>query len=186
MASLTRIIYISRSTFNTSVVDGHIEPSVARILAKSRINNRKNKLVGVLYFGDGCFFQCLEGETAAVEALYAKLLHDPRHTDLKVLLRKSITKLSFTDWAMKYVPLEGQMKKLLADHGYKSFDPYKFDAELIKQVILLLYGNQEVDDGAIDGPKFNQQKRSTFRLNVSAILMSAIAIVLSISTLAIR
>ncbi len=185
MASLTRIIYISRSTFNTSDTDGHIEPNVARILAKSRVNNRKNGLVGVLYFGDGCFFQCLEGETATVEALYAKLLNDPRHKDLKVLLRKSITKLSFTDWAMKYVPLETQMKKLLVENGYNSFDPYQFNAELIRQVIVLLHGNKEVDDGAIDGPQFNQQKRFTFRLNVSAIALSVIAILLSITTLAI-
>ena len=92
MTSLTRIIYISRSTFKWSVNDGGIEPAVARILSKSRINNRKNGLVGVLYFGEGCFFQCLEGETATIEALYAKLLKDPRHKDLKVLVRKSIIK----------------------------------------------------------------------------------------------
>ena len=185
MTSLTRIIYISRSTFKWSVIDGGIEPAVARILSKSRVNNRKNGLVGVLYFGEGCFFQCLEGETATIEALYAKLLKDPRHKDLKVLVRKSITKLSFNDWAMKYVPVEDKIKQLLAEYGNKNFDPYQFEPELIRQMILLLHGNQEVDDGAIDGPQFNQQKRLSFRLNVSAIVISTIAIILSITTLLI-
>ncbi len=60
MPNLVWIIYISRSTFTPSGVSMAIEPNVARILAKSRVNNRRNGLVGVLYFCDGCFFQCLE------------------------------------------------------------------------------------------------------------------------------
>ena len=65
-----------------------IEPNVARILAKSRINNRRDGLVGVLYFGDSCFFQCLEGTESAVDALYARLQSDTRHTDIKLLSHK--------------------------------------------------------------------------------------------------
>ena len=59
MDRLVQIIYISKSSFTPTVNSAGIEPNVARILVKSRINNRKNGLVGVLYFGDGCFFQCL-------------------------------------------------------------------------------------------------------------------------------
>ena len=73
MSRLIQIIYISRSSFITTTNSTEIEPNVARILAKSRVNNRKNGLVGVLYFGDGCFFQCLEGEETEVDKLYSKL-----------------------------------------------------------------------------------------------------------------
>lgn len=39
-----------------------IEPSVARILSQSRLNNARRGLVGALYFGGGgCCFQYLEG-----------------------------------------------------------------------------------------------------------------------------
>ena len=78
MSDLVQIVYVSRSTFTTMPAELGIEPSVARILAQSRINNSRRGLVGALYFGDGCFFQCLEGRTADVERViahydYAKL-----------------------------------------------------------------------------------------------------------------
>ena len=140
MQRLIQIVYVSRSTFTPSGLTMGIEPNVARILAKSRINNRRNGLVGVLYFGNGCFFQCLEGEEATVDALYARLQSDNRHKDVTLFSRKSITALSYTDWAMKYVPIEKEMSNLLAAGGYKTFDPYQFDAAMIQKVMALLQG----------------------------------------------
>lgn len=139
MQRLIQIIYISRSTFTPSGLTMGIEPNVARILAKSRINNRRNGLVGVLYFGDGCFFQCLEGDEAAVDALYARLQSDSRHKDIKLFSRKQISGLSYAEWSMKYVPIEKEMSRLLAKGGYKKFDPYQFDDAMIKDVMSLLH-----------------------------------------------
>lgn len=139
----TQIIYISRSTFTPNPATNGIEPNVARILAKSRVNNRKNGLVGVLYFGDGCFFQCLEGEESKVNSLYQTLLHDDRHTDLKLLSKKPIEELSFSDWSMKYVPLEEQMNQLLIANGYKSFNPYQFSTHMIEKVLELLFRSED-------------------------------------------
>lgn len=139
----TQIVYISRSTFTPNPATNGIEPNVARILAKSRVNNRKNGLVGVLYFGDGCFFQCLEGEEGAVDRLYQTLLHDDRHTDIKLLSKKSIEELSFADWSMKYVPLEDDMNRLLVANGYKSFNPYMFSTHMIEKVLELLFASND-------------------------------------------
>lgn len=61
VSDLVQIVYVSRSTFTSMPAAQGIEPSMARILAQSRINNARRGLVGALYFGDGCFFQCLEG-----------------------------------------------------------------------------------------------------------------------------
>lgn len=139
----TQIIYISRSTFAPSTATNGIEPNVARILAKSRVNNRKNGLVGVLYFGDGCFFQCLEGEESAVDKLYQTLLQDDRHTDIKLLSKKSVEELSFSEWSMKYVPLEDQMNRLLVSNGYKSFNPYQFSTHMIEKILELLFASND-------------------------------------------
>jgi Sensors of blue-light using FAD len=138
MKKLIQLIYISRSTFGASESFNGIDPSVGRILLKSRTSNHKNGLVGVLYFGNGCFFQCLEGSEESVDDLYAKLHVDSRHTDLKLLSRKPITALSFEDWAMKYVPLDQEMNQLLRMHGYKDFDPYNFNALMTQKVMSLL------------------------------------------------
>ncbi|WP_373187041.1 BLUF domain-containing protein [Halopseudomonas sp.] len=140
MTDLIRIVYISRATFPISAANDGIEPTVARILSTSRTNNRKNGLVGMLYYGDGCFFQCLEGETSKVQALYKTLLKDPRHKDLKVLASEPIKRLSFPDWSMKYVPVDGHMLRLLEEHGFETFDPYRFDHHLVERVMQLLQG----------------------------------------------
>ena len=138
MGTLVQIIYISRSTSLPGRPENGVDPTVARILAKSRSNNRRNGLVGVLYFGDGCFFQCLEGEESVVNALYAKLEQDPRHKDLKIISRKPIAAPSFGDWSMKYVPVEQEVTRLLQSKGMTAFDPYQFDAATTQEVIDLL------------------------------------------------
>jgi hypothetical protein len=138
MNKLIQLIYISRSTFGASESFNGIDPSVGRILLKSRTSNQKNGLVGVLYFGDGCFFQCLEGSEESVDDLYAKLHVDSRHTDLKLLSRKPIAALSFEEWAMKYVPLDQQMSRLLEKHGDKTFNPYNFNESMTQEVMNLL------------------------------------------------
>ena len=143
MQPLIQIIYISRSTFTPSGLTMGIEPNVARILAKSRMNNRRNGLVGVLYFGDGCFFQCLEGDETTVDALYARLQADSRHKDIKLFSRKRIAALSYSDWAMKYVPIEKEMTRLLNEGGYKSFDPYQFDDQMVRKVMALLQASTD-------------------------------------------
>lgn len=138
VSDLVQIVYVSRSTFTSMPAELGIEPSVARILAQSRINNAKRGLVGALYFGDGCFFQCLEGRVEDVERLYAALLKDPRHTDLKVLKRRPIERTSFATWAMKYVPLDIPMKTLLRELGLQTFDPYRFDESAVAKVLEML------------------------------------------------
>lgn len=190
MQRLIQIVYISRSTFVPVEATNGIEPNVARILMKSRTNNKNKGLVGVLYFGDGCFFQCLEGEEQAVETLYAKLLEDPRHKDLKLLSRKMITALSFPDWAMKYVPLESQMMQLLQRKGYKSFDPYIFDSEMTDSVLKLLHAAN--DPSGVNLTEAVIQKIENDDLNVKqdnklaryALILSVISLVLSLFTLA--
>jgi hypothetical protein len=143
MKNLIQLVYISRSTFTPSNPTNAIEPNVARILLKSRINNKNNNLVGVLYFGEGCFFQCLQGEETAVDSLYEKLLKDDRHTDLKILTKKPIDCLSFSQWNMKYVPLEKPMRQLLQSHGHDIFDPYQFNDEMTQSTLTLLQGASE-------------------------------------------
>jgi hypothetical protein len=157
MEKLVQIIYISRSTSAPGRPENGVDPVVARILAKSRANNRKNALVGVLYFGDGCFFQCLEGEESAINTLYAKLEQDPRHKDLKIISHKVITALSFQDWSMKYVPVEQAMTALLMSKGMSSFDPYLFDPALTQRVIELLLRANEQSEPAAPVAKAAQQ-----------------------------
>ena len=143
MSDLIQIVYISRSTFESTNSQTEIDPNVARILIKSRINNRKNGLVGVLYFGDGCFFQCLEGTEDAVYGLMGKLSSDPRHKDIKIISQKVIKELTFVEWSMKYVPLETDIKLLLVANKMTKFDPYQFSPEITLGVLEVLHGSSQ-------------------------------------------
>ena len=147
MSKLIRLIYISRSNLQ-AIENVDIEPGIARILTISRINNRKRGLVGVLYFGNGCFFQCLEGEQETVDALYEKLKMDKRHSDLKVLSRQDITRLSFSQWDMKYVKIDTTINSFLESRGYSEFDPYKLDDRTTSDLIRFLKLAPDADDVA--------------------------------------
>ncbi len=138
MQKLVQIIYISRSTFENADAVNKIEPNVVRILAKSRVNNRRNGLVGVLYFGDGAFFQCLEGEEEAVNTLFSKIEQDTRHKDVKLISKKYVSRLSFPDWAMKYAPLDEKMRNFLLENHYQKFDPYAFSPEMTQKILGVL------------------------------------------------
>lgn len=185
MERLVQIIYVSKSSFTSSIHSAGIEPNVARILAKSRINNRKNGLVGVLYFGDGCFFQCLEGKEAQIDMLYEKLQQDPRHKDLMLISRKQITALSFTDWAMKYVPLDAKLNNELQANGYSSFDPYKFDVVMTTKVLKLLQSSNNVDseDSLIEPLNVTPREKPKSYLANYAFIISILSLAISVFNL---
>jgi hypothetical protein len=173
-----QIVYVSRSTFTTMPPERGIEPSVARILAQSRTNNAKRGLVGALYFGDGCFFQCLEGRAEDVDRLYATLLKDPRHTDLKVLSRRNIPVKNFSNWAMKYVPLDAEMKTLMRELGMPSFDPYRFDDAIVARVLqMLARGSDVASVSSHEGPAAaSGGKAHALRIAVAVGVLAAAAI----------
>ena len=137
MSSLIRLIYVSRANFEPANNAGGIEPTVARILMQSRRNNPKKQVGGVLYFGDGCFFQCLEGQSDAVNALIAKIMRDERHSDVQILKVLPITERIFKNWSMKYIPLESDVTALLKKHRMDSFNPYEFSDPLTDEFIEL-------------------------------------------------
>lgn len=140
MSRYLRLTYASRATF-PPVPDGvGFHPEVGRILVQSRRNNQRQRLVGGLYFADGCFFQVLEGRREDVEALYARLEQDPRHQELQVLERREIPAPAFRGWAMKHVPDAPEVKSLMARHGRVGFDPYGFPPALVTQMVDLLLG----------------------------------------------
>jgi hypothetical protein len=136
---LIQHIYCSRSSFAGPETSRHgVDPSAGKILMQARVNNRTNGLTGVLCFGDGCFFQCLEGEENAIDKLALKIKEDNRHCDLTVLSRKVIETRSFERWEMKFVAVQAPMMKWLESLGYQRFDPYQFDEAMVGRVLNFL------------------------------------------------
>lgn len=98
---LVRLVYASRAV-------GPIEEGVvSNILAQSRKNNPADGITGVLCIcHSGVFLQVLEGGRVAVNTLYGKVLRDPRHTDVTLLVYEEILERRFAGWRMGRVDLE--------------------------------------------------------------------------------
>jgi Sensors of blue-light using FAD len=145
LSDLIQLVYISRSTFVPTDANYLTNPHIAEILSEARSYNKKNGIFGVLYFGDNHYLQCLEGESAAVLTLYKKITKDSRHEDIIMISNQPIDSIWFSQWNMKHVPLEPELKQLLLSHGHEKFDPHYFDDELTQRVLVLLYNVSEAE-----------------------------------------
>ncbi len=144
-SALYRLVYVSRATFKPFDlgIDSGLDGNVVKILNQSRRNNQKRNLVGALYYGGGCFFQCLEGRKEDIDALYAILLQDPRHKDLKILSSTAIEKIGFTSWEMKYATIDQEIRVFLRKYAMSKFDPYRFTTEMIDELVNTLQQAQD-------------------------------------------
>jgi len=73
------------------------------ILKKSKTNNPKLGITGVLCFSEGIFMQVLEGGRNAVSALYNRIAADSRHSEVVLLDYQEIAERRFAGWSMGQV-----------------------------------------------------------------------------------
>ena len=95
-STLTHLIYSSAATKPFSA------NQLEELLGKSRSNNARQGITGMLLHVDGSFFQVLEGEAADVDAAYARIEQDSRHAQHTIIVREPIARRSFGD-----VPFSG-------------------------------------------------------------------------------
>ena len=98
---LVRLVYASRAD---RAIDDAL---VASILESSQRHNAEHGITGILctYSQGNVFLQVLEGGRAAVNALYAAIVRDPRHRDVTLLDYAEITERRFANWRMGSVNL---------------------------------------------------------------------------------
>ena len=96
---LKRLSYVSQSVSEqTSTVPGEL----AAIVIQSRRFNHSHGITGFLTWRNGYYFQVLEGSAPTVDALYAKVARDPRHTDLeRVWVEHQVPERFFSGWRLK-------------------------------------------------------------------------------------
>lgn len=116
---LIRLLYASRAL---PAVD-HEE--LVAILRKSKANNPKVGITGVLCFSEGIFMQALEGGRNAVSALYNRIANDTRHKDVVLLSYEEIAERRFAGWSMGQVNMSRLNPALLLKYSECArLDPY--------------------------------------------------------------
>jgi hypothetical protein len=117
---LTRLVYASRST-------GVLAPTdVKDIVRSSQKNNAPLGITGALLLANGIFLQCLEGDHLAVNALYHRILLDPRHREPAILQFREIEQRLYGGWSMGVVPMNEANRALVLKYSARAeFEPYE-------------------------------------------------------------
>jgi hypothetical protein len=107
------ILYASSATQPFSDAD------LLELLKKSRENNAKRSVTGMLLYKDGNFMQVLEGEEEDVKVIYDRIFLDPRHDGILTLLKGRTKERQFPEWSMAYRNLNSP--DALDTPGYDEF-----------------------------------------------------------------
>ena len=99
-ALLHEILYVS-----TLAADAPISV-VADIAAKSRIDNQRRDITGLLVFDGMHFCQQFEGSDVEVAALMERIRQDPRHTDVELLHHGPLAERRFRRWSLGYTSVD--------------------------------------------------------------------------------
>lgn len=75
------------------------------LLEKSRLNNRRLGVTGMLLFVDGSFFQVLKGHPEHLKTVVRSISADTRHNRISRIIEEPIAGRSFGDWSMGYADL---------------------------------------------------------------------------------
>jgi hypothetical protein len=78
------------------------EAALAELLTTSRSNNAAAGVTGMLLYRDSQFMQALEGDDAAVRALFDVIAADNRHHRVRLVLEEQITDRRFSEWSMGF------------------------------------------------------------------------------------
>lgn len=84
---------------------------VANIIATSERNNPERGITGLLLYNGRNFLQLLEGEEASLVSLMMKISHDPRHTGVSMIDRRTVEARACEGWAMKRVLIAESVEK---------------------------------------------------------------------------
>ncbi len=112
------------------------EEDLFDILTKSRNNNLRDKITGLLLYADGTFIQVLEGSLENVLATYHKIVNDERHKNVIKLVSDPLEKRVFPNWSMSFAALSPEKLKEL--EGYINPDSEMFNASIAHPAIIIL------------------------------------------------
>ena len=136
---MLQLCYASQST---STPD-HLLQDLGNILQQARDFNVRHGISGVLYYADGYFFQCLEGEEAVLQQLLEKLRKDPRHKNVQLFLACEVEHAHFSDWSMKYVGRNSVVKAFYQQLGFAKFHPLALNTTQLADFLLCLQAADE-------------------------------------------
>lgn len=145
---LCQFMYISHIT-STGLSGASTLNDIAEVSIK---NNKINNITGILCYGNGYFFQYVEGSEQALTNLKNSLLMDDRHKDLKILEFSTLAERRFTGWSLRSIILERWMSNDPKVKALMPFKPYSWSSNERHQFLDILQGyyEQQEEKGDLD------------------------------------
>lgn len=119
-------VYLSRAT-------NLFRPeSIGELLRKSRENNERLGITGMLVYRHPFFLQVLEGPEEEVVRLMSRIRTDARHTEITSVIHAPIARAGFADWSMAYWEAKpGEVPEVVTQFaGYNDFFATDFEPRL--------------------------------------------------------
>jgi hypothetical protein len=138
-----RIIYCSQATHDLS------PDELVALLEQARLHNDHAGLSGMLLYCSQSFLQVLEGDAQALESTYSRILADPRHTNLRLLLDAEVLSPLFPDWTMGFEHVDDEelaeeLDGFTAALDYPLVNPDLITNAGVAQTLLTLYAKNRV------------------------------------------
>ena len=89
------------------------EQELQDLIEVARANNSRCGVTSLLLYGDGVFFQVLEGHEEDVQAQFEKISLDNRHHAIVVAAERRVRERSLGDWTMACMPFNKKERKTL-------------------------------------------------------------------------
>lgn len=127
---LYRLIYASEPAVPIDAA------GVEALLAKARRNNELKAITGLLAFDSRWFLQVLEGDRDILSDLYADLVRDPLHRNLKLIEHVAVRERHFADWSMGFAAAHQQARRIYLRHTSRGqFEPGSLSADAALHVL---------------------------------------------------
>ncbi len=99
MGQIHYLTYVSRMTLKAGITPR----TLSDIMAVAQRENLAHQITGFLCFGNGYFFQYIEGEKSAIEQLFGNIQRDGRNRDVTLKSKGVIEQRLFQGWQMLMV-----------------------------------------------------------------------------------
>lgn len=114
---VTRLVYTSKHK-------GLSHQAIDAIMQKSRANNVRDLITGVLIVGDNYFMQLVEGTRAEISRCFMRIMQDRNHHDIQVISCGDVSKRLFQEWNMQLIEASRIRKEIVSCYEVGGiFDP---------------------------------------------------------------
>ena len=143
---LCQFVYLSHIT-STGLTNASTLNDIAEVANKL---NKIDNITGILCYGNGYFFQYVEGTEQALTNLKNRLLLDDRHKDIKILDFSAIDERRFKGWSLRSITLERWMVNEPKLKAFMPFKPDNWQAGDWQEFLDILQGYYEAQETTMD------------------------------------